>query len=401
MNKFISNFTPRGEITPPPSKSYCHRYLIAAFIRGTKFKINNFNFCDDTLATLNALRELGAEFEADETSVTFIKRNSPKKKPIIHVESSGSTLRMLLPLSAYLCDEVTFIGNEDLFKRPLDVYIDLFNKNDVFNVVSNKSIKIRNKLKPGKFDVKGDVSSQFISGLLFLNAESKNKCEINITTETVSTPYIEMTKQVLEETLNEDIKECTIESDISAASNFIVLGAFKGGFRINNINVDSKQGDIKIIEILRDIGAKITANQGYLEFLPSDLKPLNIDIKDCIDLGPILFVLASLINGTSKITGYQNLRYKESNRYDAIVNQLSQLGIKFRISKDKVLYITGNKNITGHVVFKSYNDHRIVMALSIFAIVSNITAEIEGYKCVKKSYPTFFDALEELGNESN
>ena len=400
MNKFISHFTPHGEITPPPSKSYCHRYLIASFIRGKKFKINNFNFCDDTIATLNALKELGAEFEADENSVTFIKRGSPKKKPVIQVESSGSTLRMLLPLAAYLCDEVTFVGNEDLFKRPLDVYIELFNKNDVFTVVSNKSIKVRNRLMPGTYEVKGDVSSQFISGLLFLNAETGNKCNINITTETVSTPYIEMTKQVIEETMDLNKYECTIESDISAASNFIVLGAFKGGFRLNNINPDSKQGDIKIIEILRDIGAKITAKQGYLEFLPSELKPLDIDIRNCIDLGPIIFVLASLINGTSKITGYENLRYKESNRYDAIVNQLSHLGIKFRI-KDKVLYITGNRDIKGHYVFKSYNDHRIVMALSIFAIVSGITAEIEGYKCVKKSYPSFFDALEELGNEAD
>lgn len=399
MNKFIANFSPTGEITPPPSKSYCHRYLIASFIRGKKFKINNFNFCDDTLATLNALKELGAEFEADETSVTFIKRNAPKANPTIKVHSSGSTLRMLMPLTMYLCDEATFIGNDDLFKRPLETYIELFNKHNVFSVLTNKSIKLKNRLEIGTFEVRGDVSSQFISGLMFLNAESGNKCDIKITTETVSKPYIEMTRKVIEYVVTLDKDEVTIESDFSAASNFIVLGALKPGFKIANINVDSMQADAKIIEILREIGAKITANHGFLEFSHSNLKPLEIDIKNCIDLGPIIFVLASLIDGTSKITGYENLKYKETNRYDAIVNQLSALGIAFK-TKDNVLYITGKPDVKGHAVFKSYNDHRIAMALSIYAIAAGITAEIEGYSCVSKSYPLFFDALEELGNEN-
>lgn len=406
--KTINAFIPNGVINPPSSKSYCHRYLIAAFLCGKKVTINNFNYCDDTEATIRCLETLGATFERTTTSITLLSVSMPKEEPVFDVGASASTFRMLFPIIAFLSNKCLFISKEGLFKRPMDVYLNILKKQRIKYNISETSLDVSQTIKNLDVTLDATVSSQFISGFLFLNALTRSKKKITLTGNPVSWPYVLMTLDVLKQfgfKFNEklqlvkkeeiEINEVTIESDYSAISNFAVLGALKGNIKIENVSENSKQSDFKIIEILENCKANINKSNNNLIIQANKLIPFNVDISNCIDLGPILFVLGSLIDGESTITGYQNLKIKESNRLASMIVELSKAGVQISEENNQII-IKGKPSYTGNVDFESYNDHRIAMALSIFAIASGIKATIEDEECVSKSYPNFFEDLERL-----
>lgn len=412
MKTVISPFLPKGSINPPSSKSYCHRYLLMAFIANQKVTIKNFNFCDDTTATINAIKVLGGEITIKNDTVTFLKRKNVSGKIIIDVNQSASTLRMIIPLALYLYEEVYFIGYKELFTRPLDIYFDIFDEQNISYELNESSLIVKGKLELRDFYIRGDVSSQFISGLLFLLAYTKSDKKIILTTPLVSKPFIDMSLDVLQdfgyvfennndqtyqltEIKPSEIKEVTIESDYSAISNFLVLGALKGTIQINNTKINSKQGDGKIIEILKNIGADINESRNSIIVKKSNLVPFDVDITNCIDLGPILFVLASSIEGESIIRGYKNLLIKESNRLQDMLDFLASLGLVYRF-KDEILILKGKIAYKGLKVAKTSHDHRLAMAMAICGIVNDIKIELEDSECVNKSYPRFFVNLEEL-----
>ena len=407
----LNSFVPNGEINPPSSKSYCHRYLICSFIANKPFTIYNFNFCDDTNATLNGLKELGGVFELEENTVRFIKREQLNKKIVIDTKASASTLRMLLPIACYLYDDVTFIGEESLFLRPLDVYEEILKTNKIPHDKTENSIHIKKKLNADEFSIRGDVSSQFVTGLMFYSLLSDKDVLLNLTTPLVSSGYVTMTIDVLNEfgesikqgknadyeVKNQDsiLNEKFIETDYSSISYFAVLGALKGGIKINYLNLNSSQPDLRIFSLLKNMGAKYDVEGDCVTFVKSDLCPFNVDISNSIDLGPTLFVLASLVNGTSIIRGVSRLIIKETNRLKAMIDELSFAGVDISFSDDTVT-IKGKESYEGNVVFNTYGDHRIAMALSIFTIASGIKGTIENVECVAKSYPNFFKDLEGL-----
>ena len=407
----LKPFVPNGEINPPSSKSYCHRYLICAFIANKPFTIYNFNFCDDTIATLNGLKELGGLFEFENNTVKFIKRTALDKKIIIDTKASASTLRMLLPIACCLYDDVTFVGEESLFLRPLDVYEDILKTNKIPYDKTEKSIHIKKKLRATKFSFKGDVSSQFVTGLMFYSLLSDKDVLLDLTTPLVSSGYVTMTIDVLNE-FGESIKhskeseyevkgnnalleEKFIETDYSSVSYFAILGALKGGVKINYLNLNSFQPDLRIFSLLKNMGAKFEVIGDSVTFQKADLCCFNVDISNSIDLGPTLFVLASLVKGQSIITGVNRLIIKETNRLKAMIDELSFAGVDISLSNDTII-INGKQSYEGKVIFNTYGDHRIAMALSIFSIVSGVEATIENIECVTKSYPNFFKDLEGL-----
>lgn len=411
MIKEIKTFNPKGEINPPSSKSYCHRYLIGAFITNKPFKIHNFNFCDDTNATLNGLKQMGGQFEIDGTTLSFIKREQKGKSVTIDAKESASTLRMLLPIACYLYDEVTFLGSERLFKRPLNVYEEILEKAGIPYIKTNNSISIKGRLKENNFSIRGDISSQFITGLLFYSLLSEDDVYLDINTTLKSSGYVSMTFDVMNEfgrlcKKNEDNSfemsehnqlsdEITIESDYSSASYFIVLGALKGGIKVNNLNGNSNQPDMLLLKLLESIGARFNWEGNAVLFEKSQLKPFKIDISNCIDLGPTLFALASLIDGTSVISGVDRLQIKESNRLEAMLIELNKAGVDAYIKDDKVI-ISGKSSYEGEFIFNTYNDHRICMALSIFIVAGLNKSSIENFECINKSYPNFFKDLDGL-----
>ena len=397
MDIRLKPFIPNGEINPPSSKSYCHRYLICSFIKNKPFTIYNFNFCDDTNATLNGLKELGGQFEFGENTVKFIKREQLNKKIVIDTKASASTLRMLLPIACYLYDDVTFIGEESLFLRPLDVYEDILKTNKIPYDKTENSIHIKKKLRATSFSFRGDVSSQFVTGLMFYSLLSDKDVLLNLTTPLVSSGYVTMTIDVLNEFGDKapSLLEKFIETDYSSISYFAVLGALKGGVKINYVNFNSAQPDLRIFSLLKNMGSKYEIEGESVTFIKSPLGPFNVDISNAIDLGPTLFVLAALVNGKSIIRGVNRLIIKESNRLKSMIDELSFAGVDISYDNDTVI-INGKESYTGNIIFNTYSDHRIAMALSIFSIASGIEGTIENIECVTKSYPNFFKDLEGL-----
>ena len=397
MDIQLKPFIPSGEINPPSSKSYCHRYLICSFIKNKPFTIYNFNFCDDTNATLNGLIELGGQFEFGENTVKFIKREQLNKKIVIDTKASASTLRMLLPIACYLYDDVTFIGEESLFLRPLDVYEDILKTNKIPYDKTENSIHIKKKLRATSFSFRGDVSSQFVTGLMFYSLLSDKDVLLNLTTPLVSSGYVTMTIDVLNEFGDKvpSLIEKFIETDYSSISYFAVLGALKGGVKINYVNFNSAQPDLRIFSLLKNMGSKYEIEGESVTFTKSPLGPFNVDISNAIDLGPTLFVLAALVNGKSIIRGVNRLIIKESNRLKSMIDELSFAGVDISYDDDTVI-INGKESYTGNIIFNTYSDHRIAMALSIFSIASGIEGTIENIECVTKSYPNFFKDLEGL-----
>ncbi len=379
MDKIITTYKPIGSVKVNASKSYGHRYLIASLLCDENININNLPNSEDIFATKEAINIIKSKQE----SIT------------INVNQSGSTLRMLLPIACYTHKHVKFAGDKSIFVRPLNVYENLLNKQGIKFIKNDDSFEVFDSLKIVDYEIDGDVSSQFISGLLFLLAFAKSKNSIKINKSIVSNNYIDMTLKVLNDvgyTFKKDHnsyklvdispikqKSFDIELDYSNASNFIVLNALKENVKVNDLPSDSLQGDKVILDIVKS------------------KKPFNVDIVNSIDLGPILFVYASCLNGVSHISGISRLQDKESNRLLAMTNELSKAGVDIKVQGDGVT-INGKSSYEGDYVFETYNDHRVAMALTIFSTMIKGRSTIKNIECVNKSYPNFFKDFDNLNS---
>lgn len=410
----FNNFKPSGKIDIPCSKSYAHRALIAAFIanKGAVIELNQLS--DDILTTLDCLKKLGGNFVLEENKIIFKSRKKCSKEVTLNVKESGSTLRFLLPLSAYICEKVILIGSERLFKRPLKVYLEYFNKYDVDYKMEKDRLIINQKLPLYDLQIEDTSSSQFITGWLFLIAYSNAKNTVVYPTNIGSKEYIDITLDVLDdfgikfenkvETIYLKETNCQfinykIEKDWSQAAFFLALGALQGEVLIENININSKQGDKKILNILSKMGAKIDYLDNDIKVTSNALNGIEINIDDCIDLGPIIFVVAAFCKGTSIIKGYQRLEFKESKRATAMISELKKCGVDITMDSEKII-IKGASSYNVDVLFDSYFDHRVAMALSVFATLNKGTTLIKDYECINKSYPCFYEHLLSLNTKT-
>ena len=391
----------KGKIVVPPSKSLSHRAIICASLcnQGESI-INNLVLSEDIIATIEAMKKLGAEINVSRNKA-FIKRNNIiGNDVVINCHESGSTLRFLIPLTLALTEGCSFTGSKKLFERPLDIYYNIFKQQNIdYKTNDTPLLEIKGRLKPCAFHIPGNVSSQFISGLLFslplLNCDSK----ITVTDGFESKEYVQMTIDIIEsygihiqkineQTFyikgNQDYKAAcyTVEGDYSQAAFFLVANELGNDVECMGLSDNSIQGDKEIINIIK----KYNMNNEVI-----------IDASQIPDLVPIIAVLASLKNNcTTVISNAKRLRIKESDRLKAISAELSTLGA-FIKETDDGLVIKGVQSLKGNVKVKSWNDHRIAMALAIAATKCNDEIILENHLSVNKSYPNFWSDYKVLG----
>ncbi len=395
----------KGTVFAPPSKSVAHRLLIcAAFSQGVS-QISGLSLSKDIIATIDALKSLGAEITLNGSTASVKGIEDIPDSATIDCNESGSTLRFLIPIATALGVSTTFLGKGKLPERPITPYLEELTKKGIaFEYDNTMPFSVSGKLKSGKFSLAGNISSQFITGLLFALPLLDGDSEIILTSKLESKPYVDITidcllkfgVKVLETEKGYFIKgnqkytpyDIKVEGDYSQAAFFYVANAIGSDIKIENLNIDSFQGDKKIIEIIN----KISYNNNMLE-------SFEIDGSDIPDIVPILTVLACFCYGQSRIYNVSRLRIKESNRLEAISSCINLIGGKVKVTDDSLI-IDGVESFIGGEV-DSFNDHRIAMSLAICSSRCKNSLIIKNASCVEKSYPDFFEDFKKLGGKMN
>ncbi|MBE6633376.1 MAG: 3-phosphoshikimate 1-carboxyvinyltransferase [Ruminococcaceae bacterium] len=394
-----ANFRPcklRGAINAPPSKSMAHRYLIGAALSGQSCRLMGVDFSEDILASMDCLRALGAEISLDGDSVTVEPRAFMRAEaPILECRESGSTLRFFIPLALCLGREVILRGSKRLLERPLSVYEELCREEGFVFGKDERSIRLNGRLKNGNYRVRGDISSQFITGLILALVYLGGESSIEILPPFESRSYIDLTLSALQafgakvwfrDALTIEVKPSAwssysgrIEGDYSNAAFLDAFNRLGSEIKIGNLKPDSLQGD----RVFSDYFDQICNGTPTLE------------LSDCPDLGPVLFALAALKNGAT-FTGTDRLRAKESDRGAAMHEELRKLGGGLIFGSNTITVPKQRLRYQGELL-NGHNDHRIVMAMSV--ILSQTGGGICGADAVRKSYPGFFRDLKQLGAE--
>ena len=399
-----------GNITIPPSKSLAHRAIICACLAPGRSVISNIDYSVDIRATIEGMRHLGASIKEDKDTL-FIDgiETFQYDGDVVNCHESGSTLRFFLPLFSLTGKRATFSGSKRLIERPQNVYEMLFQEQGIDFVRTYPNIIIDGRLKPGELTLKGNVSSQFITGLLFalplLEADSK----IHIEPPFESRSYVDLTIQMLkrfqiiveyEDAYTLAIKgnqqyqptDVLVEGDYSQLVFWASLGVLNHSVETHGLDLHSLQGDKKTIDIFQSMNAGIKVLDDGYQFCPGTLNGTVIDLNDCPDLGPMLFALATQANGKTTFQNAGRLRIKESDRIKAMETELKKLGCSISSTFGTVT-ITGPVKLQGNVTLHGHNDHRIVMALSILATIADEPITIDDAQAISKSYPGFFKDL--------
>ncbi len=401
-----------GSITPPPSKSILHRAIISACMSRGLCKIHNVIYSDDILATMDAFTSLGVRFINYESYVEVDARhlNLEHSKVEVDCKESGSTIRFLIPLLSN-DDFALFKGKSSLIKRPMDIYDEIFKRHGFTFYQDDNFIKTKGSLTPGNYVIKGDISSQFISGLMFklplLNADST----IEVVGNFESSEYVDITIDVLKAFGIKIIKDnnlflipgnqtyiandYTVESDFSQLAFYAVLGIVNADLVIHQINHLSLQPDRRILNIISQMGGRISYFDDSILIKKSKTHSSVIDVSQCPDIAPIIGLLAACSEGESKIVNAKRLTMKESDRLKTTYETLKSFGVKVVIEDDS-LTINGSPYLSGNE-FDSFNDHRIAMMIAIGATVANEKVTINNAESINKSYPNFYKDLQSLG----
>lgn len=414
----------KGEISIPPSKSLAHRAVICGGLSEGVSNIENIIFSDDIKATIRGMESLDVKVKdnssREEDSLKrkklVIEGKSKLKltKDTIDCIESGSTLRFLIPIALLTGEEVTFKGRGKLVSRPLNIYYDIFQEQGIVYENNNGELplKIKGNLKPDTFYVKGNVSSQFITGLMFSLPLLSEDSKIVMTTELESKGYVDLTIDCLQKfgvkIENRNYKEFYIrgnqkyisrdyrvEGDFSQAAFWIVAGILGASIKCNDLNIDSLQGDKAILNIVEQMGADIKISEGQIEVKESKTSGIVIDASECPDLVPVLATLAALSEGTTKIINAERVRIKECDRLKAMATELNKIGGEVEELKDGLI-IKGKNSLKGGIV-DSWNDHRIAMAMAVASIKCEEPLIITNSGAVKKSYPQFWEDFRRLG----
>ncbi len=406
MTKTVFSPKIRDTVKIPPSKSEVHRLLICAALSDKTTIIHCDGINEDIEATVSSLTSLGADisFKGGIFTVNPIK-NVPEN-PVLHCRESGSTLRFLLPLTASFGKNASFITEGRLGDRPLSPLKEALEGAGVSFTKNGNEIKVSGKCEKSSYSIAGNVSSQFISGLIFML--TKTGGEIEITEKAESRSYIEMTIDALrlfgcDVSFRDSIitvpKTCPLISpekaeaggDWSNGAFFLSAGAIgKEKISVSGLNINSTQGDRKIIDILREYGAEIKVSAEGITACPSSLHGINIDARDMPDLVPVLSVVAANAEGTTVIKNCSRLRLKESDRIEAVYNMIKNLGGKITVEDDNII-IEGSPLTGGEI--DSVNDHRIAMSGAVASFCTEYPVTINGAEAVKKSYPSFWDEI--------
>lgn len=388
MRAIFTPSTPSGSVAAPPSKSMAHRHLICAGLAGGTGTVTGIAPSEDILATLDCLSALGAKIRLTDGGATVCGADPRRaKSATLPCRESGSTLRFFLPLCLLSGKEFTLTGSETLLARPLSVYENLAREKGFLFAKRENAVTVKGKLTPGEYVVPGNVSSQFVSGLLFALPLLDGDSTIKLIPPIESRSYLDLTVQALAEygvtvVWTDETTllvpggqrylshEATVEGDWSNAAAFLSLGV-----PVTGLLADSLQGDRRVTE--------------YLAAL--DREKAEIDLSDCPDLAPVLFAHAALHFG-GRFTGTRRLAVKESDRGEAMRAELFKCGVPVSIGENEIAVGCGAKAPSDP--FSGHNDHRIVMACSVIA--AKLGGTVEGIEAVNKSYPDFFTELRKI-----
>lgn len=387
-----------GTVCAPPSKSYAHRLLICAALAEDGCSVHGISKSEDMAATLDCVAALGRRYEKNGADVEILKgREAPQSCAQFPCRESGSTLRFFMPVALALCGGGRFTGTARLMERGVGIYEELFRQKGIEISKDAESIEIRGRLDAGEYTLRGDVSSQFISGLLFALPLVEGESVIRVLPPVESRGYIDVTIDAMKrfgvEVCEKERNVFTVkggqryradrvcvEGDWSNAAALLAFNTLGGKVTVTGLNEESVQGD----RICRQ----------YLERLTGP--GAELDLSGCPDLGPVLFAAAAA-NGGAHFTGTRRLRIKESDRAQAMAEELKKFGIRVEVGENDVTVFPG-KPWKPTESLSAHNDHRIVMAM---ALLSSVTGgEIEGAEAVRKSYPDFFESLHKLGLET-
>lgn len=409
--RIIGTF-PSGVVTPPPSKSLCHRAVICAALasrRGAgESVIRNIGRSEDVSATLGGVRALGADWTL-KGDVLRVRPGHGGIGAFIDCGESASTLRFLLPVAALDGMEMAFTGRGRLLSRPLDAYEAVFADACIGFVRNPDEIRVRGPLRGGAYTLPGDVSSQFVSGLLLALPLAEGDSELRLAGPLESRPYVDLTIDVMKRfgvvvEQPDDTRYLIkggqryrsaayeVEADYSQAAYFLAAAALGREVKCRGLNRDSLQGDAAILDVLRDMGAELRWDGDILSVRAEKLSAVTVDARDIPDLVPPIAVLCCFCEGTSRIINAGRLRLKESDRLRAVAEELGRLGANIEEGADS-LTVTGVPRLKGGVA-DAHNDHRIAMSVALAAIRCAEPVTLSGWRSVNKSYPNFWTDFE-------
>lgn len=396
MRVNIEKSCPEGLIKAPASKSMSHRLLICAGLSKGRSVISNVDFSEDIKATLRCLEAIGCRIEIKENTVTVdgIESTEQIGRRILDCGESGSTLRFFVPICLLSGNEVTLTGSKKLLSRPLEIYKNIFEKQGIKFSISENEITLCGKIKADTFDIAGNVSSQFISGLLFALPLLNEQSIINIVPPFESKPYVNMTIDVL--------KKFGVNAEFTDENTINIFGSQR--YFPTNENAEGDWSNAAFLYAFKESGAKIEIDglsensiQGdkicveYFNKLKE--KFCTVDLADCPDLAPILFAFAAKHNG-AKFVNTERLRIKESDRIASMQNELMKFGVSMNVG-DNELTIEKCEIQKPQKIIEGHNDHRIVMSMAY--LLSFTGGTIDGCEAVRKSYPDFFEVLKKAG----
>ncbi len=401
-----------GEVNIPPSKSAAHRALICAALSGGTSRITPYCTSKDIKATVSCLRALGMNIAEDENGYTLLSGNITKGETL-NFNESGSTARFLLPIAAALGADITGIGEGRLPNRPMDTLTKLFREHGVEVSSDNLPLTLKGKMTGGDFYLPGNISSQYISGLLLAAPLINEEVNIIPTTALESVGYIDMTVSAMkkygvnvEETekgwrvlknSNYTAQSTRIEGDWSQAAFFMSAAAIGGDIKISGLDFASLQGDMAALDVFAAFGANISITDNVLHIKRGELRGIEVNAKDIPDMVPAIAVTAAFALGKTVIHSAERLRIKESDRIKTTISILNAMGIE-TIEREDGMIIYGGK--PKGAAINGANDHRIVMAAAVGAAFAEGESLITGYEAINKSYPEFFEDFKKIGGKT-
>ena len=409
-----------GIITAPSSKSITQRAFAAALLHTGKTIIHNAEHSDDEMAALQIIQQLGANITNTQGHTQVISTGIHPVSDHINCSESGLSARLFTPIAALSGRAITISGVGSLVHRPMDGFREVLSLLNVAVTDFNGylPITVRGPLQTNTIKLNAESGSQFLSGLLFAYSYGAKAPVVIEVSDLKSKPYIDLTLDVLAHFgrpikhsdykefyidpplfVNTNNVEINIEADWSSAAYLLVAGAIGGSVTVKNLNINSKQADSAILNLLKSIGAEINIEGDSISIKKARLKAFEFNATHCPDLFPVLAILAACSDGESYITGVHRLFNKESNRAESISEMLENFAVPFSLEDDS-LCITGARKLQGTVI-DCYNDHRIAMAAAIGALRANGRVDIARANAINKSYPGFFNDLISCGVKCN
>lgn len=397
MNTIIEPSCLRGTVGAPPSKSMAHRLLMAAALADGNSAITNIEYSQDVLATIDCLRAVGAVIEEDaQHNALLIKGMDPRTADAsdLNCRESGSTMRFMIPLLLLSDKRMRLTGYGRLLERPMKVYSDICEEQKLLFEQNSDCIYLCGPLRPSVFNVPGDVSSQFITGLLYALPLLDGDSEIRLTTELESRPYIDLTLSALRSAgiVIEEIGKsgyrvrgnqrykpiaASVEGDFSNTAFIEALNLLGNNVMVTGLDDKSYQGDKIYRTYFREM------SRGFA----------HLNIHDCPDLAPILMTMGAVLNGV-RLQGTRRLKIKESDRGAVMAQELRKFGAEITVFDDEII-VNKTELVSPTQILDGHNDHRIVMSLAILA--TKYGGTINGSQAVSKSYPSFFNVLSSIG----